>query len=340
MQAQSDKFDTLYTWSMRTLKTCQDANNDLTKQKARLQNEANDMNLLLNATKENNTQLRKQLQTLSALSTAQAESISKSLDNIGAKDIFIQNLQGAIAHRDSVNLVVVLNLKATIGGFGDDVTIKVEKGVVNVDLSDKILFNSDSNSAGSTLTDKAKTVLGRLARVLNDQPDLEFMVEGHTDGPASHRDSSISRTDSAMAQMDSVLTQTDSAATRMDSAATHTDSAVTRTDNRASLQVSLDSLKSLMPDSSKASSPDNWDLSVRRATAIVRMLQNQYHVSPSRMTAAGRSEYLTVAPNDTPEGRAANRRTRIVILPQMDQLIKVLERGQRKEQEVTATQKP
>ena len=263
MQQQADKYDTLYTWSMRTLKTCQDANNDLSKQKAALQNEANDMNLQLTATKENNTQLRKQLQTLSTLSSAQAESISKSLDNMGSKDAYIQNLQSAIAHRDSVNLVVLLNLKATIGGFGpEDVTIKVEKGFVYVDLSDKILFNSDSNSY--TVSDKAKTVLGRLARVLNDQPDLEFMVEGHTDSVAYPQD--------------------------------------------------------LVPD--------NWDLSVKRATSVVRILQNDYHVSPLRMTAAGRSEYITVAPNDTPEGRAANRRTRIVIFPQLDQLLQVLEHRQ------------
>jgi chemotaxis protein MotB len=263
MQQQADKYDTLYTWSMRTLKTCQDANNDLSKQKGTLQNEANDMNLQLTATKENNTQLRKQLQTLSTLSSAQAESISKSLDNIGAKDTYIQNLQSAIAHRDSVNLVVLLNLKATIGGFGpEDVSIKLEKGFVYVDLSDKILFNSDSNSY--TVSDKAKTVLGRLARVMNDQPDLEFMVEGHTDSVAYPQD---------------IL-------------------------------------------------PDNWDLSVKRATSVVRILQNEYHISPLRMTAAGRSEYIPVAPNDTPEGRAANRRTRIIILPQLDQLLKVLEHGQ------------
>jgi len=312
MQAESDKYDTLYTWSMRTLKSCQDANNVLSRQKVALQNETNDMKLLLTATQDNNSQLRKQLQTLSALSSAQAESISKSLDNIGAKDTYIQNLQAAISHRDSVNLVLVLNLKATIGGFGEDVSIKVEKGFVYVDLSDKILFNSDNNSASYTITDKAKTVLGRLARVLNDQPDLEFMVEGHTEGIASHKDSALVLTDSASSHTDSAVAHTDSASSHTDSAVAHTDSNVSS------------------PDSSKVSSPDNWELSVRRATAIVRILQNDYHVSPLRMTAAGRSEYIPVATNDTPEGRAANRRTRIVILPQMDQLLKVLEHGQGK----------
>jgi flagellar motor protein MotB len=387
MQAEANKYDTLYTWSMRTLKTCQDANNNLGKQKVKLQSDANDMKLLLTVTQDNNSQLRKQLQTLSALSSAQAESISKSLDNIGAKDAYIQNLQAAIAHRDSVNLVLVLHLKATIGGFGEDVSIKTEKGFVYVDLSDRILFNSDSNSSGYILTDKAKTVLGRLARVLNDQPDLEFTVEGHTEGISSHTDKGPSITDNAVAHTDSAVAHTDSAAAHTDSAVAHTDSAVTLADSAVahidsavshtdsavshrdssvtltnsavshtdtavsspdslrltlsdslkvvlpeSLKAALSDSKASMPDSLKAKLPDNWEISVQRATAIVHLLQNEYHVSPQRMTAAGRGEYIPVASNDTPEGRAANRRTRIVILPQMDQLLKVLQVGQRRDQ--------
>lgn len=261
MEQQSQKNDSLYTWSMRTLKSCQDTNNDLNKQKKALQDQTNDMRLEMIATKENNTEMRKQLHDLAAISSSQAQSLQKSLDNMSAKELYIRDLQSALTHRDSVNLAVVMNLKATLGGFGEkDVSIKVEKGVVYVDISDKLLFNSDSNSY--TVTDKAKTVLGRMARVLNDQPDIELMVEGHTD----------------------------------------------------SISYSPDSLS------------DNWDISVRRATSLVRILQHQYNIAPVRMTAAGRSEYITVAPNDTPEGRAANRRTRIVILPQLDQLLRLLER--------------
>jgi chemotaxis protein MotB len=75
---------------------------------------------------------------------------------------------------------------------------------------------------------------------------------------------------------------------------------------------------------------DNWDLSVKRATSVVRILQDQYNIPPARMTAAGRSEYVPVTSNDTAEGKAANRRTRIVILPQLDQFFKLLETPQRK----------
>ncbi|HVY74343.1 MAG TPA: OmpA family protein, partial [Puia sp.] len=71
---------------------------------------------------------------------------------------------------------------------------------------------------------------------------------------------------------------------------------------------------------------DNWDLSVQRAVSVVRILQNKYGIPPAKMTAAGRGEYQPVASNDTPEGRAANRRTRIVILPQLDQFFSLLER--------------
>jgi len=263
MEQQAQKNDSLYTGSQRTLKTCQDVNSDLVRQKTSLQNQTNDLDLQLTASKENNTLLRKQLKDLSAISSSQAESIKKSMDNMGAKDSYIQDLRAAIMHRDSVNLVVLMNLKAVLGNYGSqDVNIKVEKGGVYVDLSDSLLFNSDSNSY--TVGAKAKAVLGRIARALNDLSDIEIMVEGHTDSVAYPQDILL----------------------------------------------------------------DNWDLSVKRATSLVRILQQDYNVSPIHLTAAGRSEYVTVAANDTPEGRAANRRTRIVILPQMDQLIKLLERRQ------------
>lgn len=266
LQQQAEKSDSLYTWSQRTLKTCQDANNDLNKQKSSLKNEASELNLELTASKENNTQLRKQLESLSALSSAQAESIRKSMDNMGSTDTYLRNLQSALKHRDSVNLVVIMDLKATLGSFGDqDVKIKVEKGIVYVDLSDTLLFSSDSNSY--TVSGKAKTVLGRVASVLNDQPDMEIMVEGHTDSISYPQDILL----------------------------------------------------------------DNWDLSAKRATSLIRILQNDYNISPLRMTAAGRGEYITVTANDTPEGRAANRRTRIVVLPQLDPLLRLLEHRQGQE---------
>lgn len=273
MQQESNKYDSLYTWSQRTLKASQDENADLNKQKRALLDQVKSIDLELNASKENNTVLRKQLKDLSALSSAQAESISKSLDNIGSKDAFIRDFQSAVSHRDSINLAVLLNLKALIGGFGDkDIHIKIEKGAVKVDLSDSLLFNGDSTSY--TLNDKAKQVLGRLARVLNDQPNVDVIVEGHTDSVAYQQ---------------------------------------------GNLQ-------------------DNWDLSSKRATAVIRMLQDNYKVAPGRMTAAGRGEYILAAPNDTPEGQAINRRTAIIIVPQVEQLQRLLDR--KKEQAATPPPPP
>lgn len=72
---------------------------------------------------------------------------------------------------------------------------------------------------------------------------------------------------------------------------------------------------------------DNWDLSAKRATAVVRILQNDFGVAPGRMTAAGRSEFVPLTDNSTPEGKSRNRRTRIVVLPKLDQFYKMIEDG-------------
>lgn len=260
MQQQwKSRYDSLYNGKEAELKGCKDANVLLNQQKAALQDRVDELSQQMAAVKDNNNQLLVQLQDLSVISSSQAESIKKSLENIGAKDIYIRDLQTAIAHRDSLNLALVMNLKGVLGNMDDqDINIKIEKGVIYIDISDKLLFRSGSY----TVTDSAKVVLGKVAMVLNNQPDIEFMVEGHTD--------------------------------------------------------SVPYLRGVLLD--------NWDLSVKRATSVVRILQYQYHVPPARMTAAGRSEYINLATNSTPEGRAINRRTRIVILPQLDQFLKLLER--------------
>jgi chemotaxis protein MotB len=70
---------------------------------------------------------------------------------------------------------------------------------------------------------------------------------------------------------------------------------------------------------------DNWDLSVQRAASVVRILSDKYQVSPERLTAAGRSSYIPVADNDSAEGRAKNRRTKIILLPQLDEFYDLLQ---------------
>jgi chemotaxis protein MotB len=228
-------------------------------QKAGLESQIATLNNQLDYLKQNNNTVLNQLKDLSVVTGSQAESIRKSLENIGAKDIYIQDLRGSIARKDSLNMALVMNLKGAIGNLDDkDINIKVDKGVVYVDISDKLLFKSGAYD----VTDRAKVVLGKVAKVLNAQPDIEFMVEGHTDSLAIRGNGPIE---------------------------------------------------------------DNWDLSVKRATTIVRILQESYGLNPKRMTAAGRGQYAPIADNTTNEGRAANRRTRIVILPQLDQFFKLLE---------------
>ena len=70
---------------------------------------------------------------------------------------------------------------------------------------------------------------------------------------------------------------------------------------------------------------DNWDLSVNRATAVVRLLQQKFNVDPAKLTAAGRSEYSPKENNNSRVGRSNNRRTEILITPKLDQFFKLLE---------------
>ena len=76
---------------------------------------------------------------------------------------------------------------------------------------------------------------------------------------------------------------------------------------------------------STAGIKDNWDLSVKRSTSVIRVLQNDFNIEPSRLVAAGRSEYMPLESNDTVEGRSRNRRTRIVLMPKLDQFFELLE---------------
>jgi chemotaxis protein MotB len=258
-QARFDSLSAVYQKSQGDLKGCIDNSAELSKQKSTLQGQVDDLTKQVAYLKENNTQALRQLQDMSVITGAQAESIKKSMENIGAKDAYIQDLQASMARKDSLNMALVMNLKGAIGNMDDkDINIKVDKGVVFIDISDKLLFKSGSYD----VTDKANAVLGKVALVLKNQPDIEFMVEGHTDN--------------------------------------------------------IPFKKGILLD--------NWDLSAKRATSVVRILQNKYGLPPAHIAAAGRGEYLPIASNDTEEGRAANRRTRIVILPQLDQFFKLMEK--------------
>jgi len=215
------------------------------------------------ALKSQNAHLISTSKDMTVLTTKGAENIEKALESIKEKDLKISRMQDALTKKDSVTLAVVTSLKGAVGISDPDIEINVEKGVVFIQIADKLLFKSGSYE----VTDKAKAVLAKVAKVVNDKPDFECMVEGNTDD---------------VPYKGTVLL-------------------------------------------------DNWDLSVKRSTSIIRVLSNELGVKPSQLIAAGRSSYVPLVANDTPENRAKNRRTRIVVLPKIDQFYEMVEKEMKKQ---------
>jgi len=218
---------------------------------------ATDLQDQLDYLKLTNTNLLDRLSDLSVISKAGAESIKQSLESLNERNEYIRELTSSIAAKDSINLALVMNLKRSLDDINDeDINIEVIKGVVYISISDKMLFKSGS----ATINTSAETVLGKIAKVVNDHKNLDILVEGHTDN---------------------------------------------------------------VPISNSCMS-DNWDLSVKRATSVVRVLQKKYNVDPNRMTAGGRSEYAPKDSNESKTGRSTNRRTEIIITPKLDQFFELM----------------
>ncbi len=217
------------------------------------------------ALKDQNLNLIETSKEMAVLSSKGAQNIEKALESIKEKDLKIGRMQDALTRKDSVTLAVVTSLKSAVGLSDPDIEINVEKGVVFISIADKLLFKSGSYE----VTDKAKGVLAKVAKVVNDKPDFECMVEGHTDN---------------------------------------------------------------VPYAGSGILLDNWDLSVKRSTSIIRVLTNQLGVKPSQLIAAGRSSYVPLVENNSAENRARNRRTRIVVLPKIDQFYEMVEKEMKKQQ--------
>jgi chemotaxis protein MotB len=209
--------------------------------------------------KEDKKNALKQVENLTVLTQSSSDNIKSVISQLSEKDKYINGIRDAMTQKDSLNLAIKYHLTRNLSdGIQDkDIEVNVEKTVVFISISDKMLFKS----ASYNVTDKAYTVLEKVAKVINDQPQMDVMVEGHTD----------------------------------------------------SKSIKTEFLQ------------DNWDLSAKRATSITRILQYKYGVKASRLTAAGKSSYTPLAPNDTPENMAKNRRTRIVLLPRLNQFFELLE---------------
>ena len=213
--------------------------------------------------KKNNSDLINNTKDMAVLSTKGAANIEKALETIKEKDLKISRMQDALTKKDSVTLALVTSLKSSVGISDPDIEVNVEKGVVFISIADKLMFKSGSY----IVSDRAKEILGKVAKVVNDKPTFECMVEGHTDD---------------------------------------------------------------VPFTGNAILLDNWDLSVKRSTAIVRVLVKDLKVNPAQLIAAGRGQYIPLVANDTAENKSKNRRTRIVVLPKIDEFYDMIEKEMKK----------
>ncbi len=172
-------------------------------------------------------------------------------------------LANARTLEDSMNVALSYNLKRNLDRDvidnmeNDDISIDINETVVMISISDKLLFKSGSYRVNK----EADALLKRIADVVNSEPAIEVMVEGHTDNQTVKKGAYVR---------------------------------------------------------------DNWELSVERSTAIIRELQNTHQVDPSKLIAAGRSSYMPIVSNDTKENRSINRRTRIIILPNLDKFLALM----------------
>lgn len=201
---------------------------------------------------------------------SQIDQFNKALkakgDELAAKEMLlferekaIEEMNLALARQDSIaqRLNAVLR-NAMLGFNADELMVEIKNGKVYVSMSDKLLFKSGS----STVEEKGKEALKLLADVLGKNPDIDILVEGHTDN--------------------------------------------------VPIRTSV--------------YKDNWDLSVARATAIVRILAGDYRIAPMRMTASGKGEFSPRSDNQTAEGRALNRRTEIILSPKLQEIMQLLTR--------------
>lgn len=226
----------------------------------------NNNNLLANNQRENKKLVEK-LNTLQNDLARKEDSLRNESERLRKLELAVQTrearineLESAISRKDSVVAEVKRSLKDALLNFeGKGLTVETRDGKVYVSLENRLLFPS----ASWTVEAEGTKALQDLAEVLAQNPDLNVMVEGHTDADAFNGRTAVK---------------------------------------------------------------DNWDLSVMRATSIVKIITANPGVKKENIIAAGRSEYVPVATNETAEGKAKNRRTEIIITPDLSELSDLLEK--------------
>lgn len=187
------------------------------------------------------------------------ENLNALMNEVRQKEIRVNELEAILARQDSAVQALRHTVSNALLGFENNgLTIEIKQGKVYVSLEESLLFAS-----GSTTVDaRGETALKELAGVLERNPEIHVLIEGHTDD---------------------------------------------------------------VPLRPGAQIRDNWDLSVMRATAIVRILLKHGQLDPQRLTAAGKGEHMPLDPGTSAEARRKNRRTEIILTPRLDDLFQILE---------------
>ncbi len=187
---------------------------------------------------------------------ARLDKLSAKLDEREKK---VNELTQILREKEETVTKLREKISQALRGFeGSGLTVVEKNGKVYVSMDERLLFASGS----TTVDSRGRQAIVELGRALEKEPDINVMIEGHTDN---------------------------------------------------------------VPLSGSGPIKDNWDLSVLRATSIAKILLENKNISPSRVIVAGRGEHQPVAPNDTRENRAKNRRTEIILTPKLNELFKILE---------------
>jgi chemotaxis protein MotB len=220
-------------------------------------------NAQINSLQSDNQNLQdsnnQKMEFLADNSTVMSANMKANLEAALAK-LPAEALADAKTLKDSMNVAISYNLKQSIDENNvdseGDIDVKIDQTVVMISVADSLLFNSGSY----TVSRNAHPLLSKLADVINAEPSIDVMIEGHTDSKGIHTETIV----------------------------------------------------------------DNWDLSVKRSTAIVRLLQNKYKVDPARLIPAGRSSYVPLTDNSSYKNRARNRRTNIIIMPNLNKFFALM----------------
>ncbi|MCO4293464.1 OmpA family protein [Solitalea sp. MAHUQ-68] len=239
-----------------TLVNCNTKGDSLMMLANKLKGDTSNLGDQLRLAQEQNEQLFKDYTSLRNNSTGEIKKLSADL---AAREKNLREVEAILKSRDEATKALQQKLSKALLGFAESgLTVSVKDGKVYVSLTDKLLFDT-----GSIVIDaKGKEALDELAKVLKTQPDINILVEGHTDNAKVRN---------------------------------------------------LGQIK------------DNWDLSVLRATSVVRYLTDTQKLDPIKVEAAGRGEYIPLMIENTPEAKSKNRRIEIILSPKLDELYNLLQ---------------